>query len=372
MPPKSKAKESVADILAAANKKYSDKFSVGFESNVEFLDTGNMALNHLIGGGVPKGRITQFYGQSMSGKTTAALQTAAMTQKQIRADGTDQIILYMDYECALDEDYAMALGLDINDTETILMLRPDDFETGGNIARDLIQSGKVALIIWDSVPSMMPSTILEDEVGKAAVAPLPRLLAPFLGTLNPILNKTKTACIFINHIGDKIGGMPGFGPPTKVRPGGKALTYYSSVMIEFVVIGKEKGKVYDVYGDELEVAIASEVKAICTKNKVGVPMREARTLVRYGEGFDNFWSAQRILTNKGLITKGGAWYTFDDSIGGGRFNGQAQVNSKAAEDPAWRDNVIAVAGKIMAESKDPMTMAVEQRTKLFPDVDEQD
>src|SRR3954471_9106378 len=242
MPPKEK-KKTRAEILAAANKRYPDKFSIGFESTAEFLDTGNMALNHLIGGGVPKGRITQFYGQSMSGKTTAALQTAAKTQKMLRETNSPQFILYLDYECALDETYAESLGLDLNDAQTFMMVRPDDFETGANLARDLIQSGEAILVIWDSVPSMMPSSIFEDEVGKAAVAPLPRVLAPFLGTLNPIINKSKTACIFINHVGEKIGGMPGFGPPVKVRPGGKALTYYSSVMVEFTGTTKEKGKV---------------------------------------------------------------------------------------------------------------------------------
>src|ERR1043165_5806025 len=183
MPPKKK--KTRADILAEANKKFGDKFSVGFQSNAEFLDTGNLTLNHLIGGGVPLGRITQFYGQSMSGKTTAALQTAAMTQKKIREEGLDKVIVYMDYECALDESYASSLGLDLNDESTFMMFRPDDFETGGQIARDLIETGEVLLIIWDSVPSMIPSTVFADEVGKAAVAPLPRVLAPFLGTLNP-------------------------------------------------------------------------------------------------------------------------------------------------------------------------------------------
>src|SRR4051812_29615201 len=181
MPPKEK-KKTRADILAASTKKFGDEFSVGFQSNAEFLDTNNITLNHLIGGGVPRGRITQFYGQSMSGKTTAALQTAAKTQKKIRDENLGKIILYLDYECALDETYAQALGLDINDSTTFLMLRPDDFETGANVARDLIQSDNVLLAIWDSVPSMMPSSIFEDEVGKAAVAPLPRVLAPFLGT----------------------------------------------------------------------------------------------------------------------------------------------------------------------------------------------
>jgi recombination protein RecA len=371
MPP-AKKKVSRADILAAANKKYGDKFSVGFNSSAEFLDTGNITLNHLIGGGVPRGRITQFYGQSMSGKTTAALQTAAMTQKLIREKELNQIILYMDYECALDETYAKALGLDINDTDTFLMLRPDDFETGGNIARDLIQAGEVILAIWDSVPSMMPSTVFEDEVGKAAVAPLPRVLAPFLGTLNPILNKTNTAVIFINHVGEKIGGMPGFGPPAKVRPGGKALTYYSSVMVEFTGTTKEKGKIYNAFGEEIEVPIATLTKMTNTKNKVGIPMREAQALVRYGEGFDNFWVARRYFESKGLITKAGAWVKVDDSLGGGNFNGSAALQSHADANREWRQNIIDLAVKRLELEKDVDHTAVAAKlAKLLPqDVDE--
>jgi recombination protein RecA len=342
MPPVKK--KTRAEILSGLNKKYGDKYSVGFESKAEFLDTGNITLNHLIGGGVALGRITQFYGQSMCGKTTAALQTAAKTQQMLRATNTDKFILYLDYECALDEKYAKALGLDIHDTATFMMVRPDDFETGGNLARELIESGEVILCIWDSVPSMMPSSIFTDEVGKAAVAPLPRVLAPFLGTLNPIINKSKTACIFINHIGEKIGGMPGFGPPAKVRPGGKALTYYSSVMVEFIGTTKEKGKVYNVFGEEIEVAIATETKMICTKNKVGVPMREAKALVRYGEGFDNFWAARRYFEGKGLIS-GAAWITVDESLGGGKFNGKGQLQKFANENPDWRQNIIDIASK---------------------------
>lgn len=368
MPP-AKKKVTRADILAAANKKYADKFSIGFESNAEFLDTGNMPLNHLIGGGVPRGRITQFYGQSMSGKTTAALQTAAQTQKMIKEHNLDQIILYLDYECALDEIYAEALGLDISD-DSFLMLRPDDFETGANIARDLIESGEVLLAIWDSVPSMIPSTVFEEEVGKAQVAPLPRVLAPFLGTLNPILNKSKTAAIFINHVGEKIGGMPGFGPPAKVRPGGKALTYYSSVMIEFTGTTKEKGKVYNVYGEEVEVPIATETKMVCTKNKVGVPMREAKALVRYGEGFDNLWSARKILENKKLIISSGAWIKLDASLGGDSLNGTAQFNAKASTDGAWRQKLIDKAMQILAEDLAP-TAAVAAQRKLFANLDEE-
>lgn len=352
MPPKdkAKAKASVADILAGAAKKYSNKFSEGFHTDVEFLDTGNIALNDIIGGGVPLGRITQFYGKSMSGKTTAALQTAALAQKKIIAEDSDKIILYMDYECALDETYAKNLGLDIHH-DSFLMLRPLDFETGGGLAKDLILSGKVLLLVWDSVPAAMPSQIFEDEVGKPAVAPLARVMAPFLGMLNPILFETNTAAIFINHIGVKIGGMPGFGAPAKTRPGGEKLTFYSSVMIEFVSMSKEKGDIINIYGEKVEVAVATETKMVCTKNKVGVPQREGTALVRYGIGFDNMYAAKKILEFNGLIKTSGAWIKVDDSLGGYNLNGSKQFQEKVSSDPMWRAELIAKAEEILAKDR---------------------
>jgi recombination protein RecA len=350
MPPKEKAKASIADILEKSAKKYADKFSIGFETDVRFLDTGNIALNDIMGGGVPVGRITQFYGKSQSGKTTAALQTAALVQKRILEEESDDVILYMDYECALDETYAGNLGLDIHD-DSFVMIRPQDFEAGANLARELINSGKVALMVWDSVAAAVPSAMFDEELGKAAVAPLARLMSAFLAQLNPILLNTDTAAIFINHVHSAIGGMPGFGPPQKVRPGGEKLTYYSSVMVEFIAMTKEKGDIVNIYGEKVEVPVATETKMVCTKNKVGVPQREGRALVRYGIGFDNLWSAKKILEFNGLIKTAGAWIRIDDSLGGDTLNGTKAFAAKAKEDPTWRQMLIDSASAILEKDR---------------------
>lgn len=350
MPPKKKEVKSIADILGEANKKYADQFTVGFASNTRFLSTGNIALDDILGGGVAVGRLTQFYGKSQSGKTTAALQTAAGEQKRIIDEGSDEIILYMDYECALDETYARSLGLDIHD-DSFLMLRPENFEAGANLAKDLVSTGKVALVVWDSVAAAIPSAVFDEEVGKAAVAPLARLMSPFLGMFNPILLKTETAAIFINHVHNAIGGMPGFGPPQKVRPGGEKLTYYSSAMVEFIGTTKEKGIVKNVYGEDVEVAVATETKMVCTKNKTGIPQREGKALVRYGIGFDNFWSARKILEFNGLIKSAGAWIKLDDSLGGDSINGGKALVEKATNNPQWRQMLIDRAVNILAEDR---------------------
>src|SRR6187551_27925 len=165
MPPKEKAKASIAEIMAAASKKYADKYTEGFVADVKFLTTNNIGADDILGGGVAVGRIAQFYGKSQSGKTTAALQTAAGLQQAILAEESDDIILYMDYECALDETYARSLGLDVHDG-SFALIRPEDFETGANITRDLINTGKVRLLVWDSVAAAIPSTVFAEDVGK--------------------------------------------------------------------------------------------------------------------------------------------------------------------------------------------------------------
>jgi len=350
MPPKEKAKASIADILAEASKKYAGKYTEGFVADVNFLPTGNIGLDDILGGGVAVGRIAQFYGKSQSGKTTAALQTAAGVQKDILAEDSDDIILYMDYECALDEAYARSLGLDVHDP-SFGLFRPTDFETGANLTRDLIKTGKVRLLVWDSVAAAMPSSQVEDDLGKPAVAPLARLMSPFLGILNSILLTTNTTAIFINHVHSAIGGMPGFGPPQKTRPGGEKLTYYSSQMAEFIGTSKEKGTVVNVFGEEVDVAVATEVKMICTKNKVSMPQREAKALVRYGIGFDNLWAALKVLQYNKLVLKSGAWYKIDDSLGADNFNGMAKLVEHATENPEWRQKIIDAAVKILADDR---------------------
>jgi len=350
MPPKEKAKASIADVLSAASKKYADKYTMGFVADAKFLSTNNIGLEDILGGGVAVGRIAQFYGKSQSGKTTAALQTAGLAQQAILEEGSDDIILYMDYECALDETYARNLGLDVHDT-SFALFRPEDFETGANLTRDLIQTGKVRLLVWDSVAAAIPSSVIDDDIGKAAVAPLARLMSPFLGMLNPLLLKHDTSAIFINHLHAAIGGMPGFGPPQKTRPGGEKLTYYSSQMVEFIGTTKEKGKVINVYGEEVEVPVATEVKMVCTKNKVAMPQREAKALVRYGIGFDNLWAARKVLEHNKLITSAGAWIKIDESLGGDSFNGAAKFNEKAVSDPRWRQKLIDAAVKILEEDR---------------------
>ena len=85
--------------------------AVGFHDPVDWISTGNYALNYLISGdfnkGIPLGRVTCFAGESGSGKSFIASGNLVRHAQQ---QGILPIIL--DSENALDSDWLSALGID--------------------------------------------------------------------------------------------------------------------------------------------------------------------------------------------------------------------------------------------------------------------
>src|SRR5256884_7997687 len=101
--------------------------------HIEAIPTGSVALDLALGiGGIPRGRITEIYGPESSGKTTLCLHVIANAQ---RAGG---YAAYIDAEHALDTDYAVKLGVDV---ESLLVSQPDTGEQAMEICEILVRSG---------------------------------------------------------------------------------------------------------------------------------------------------------------------------------------------------------------------------------------
>ena len=114
-------------ILAKSSKDYDLDVESPLEENVKLMSTGNLAIDHVLGGGFGVGRIAEILGDPSSGKSTCATQTAAWVQRQIKAGHPDyagKYILYMDHERTFDARYATSLGLDVQDTSTFLYRKP--------------------------------------------------------------------------------------------------------------------------------------------------------------------------------------------------------------------------------------------------------
>ena len=170
---------------------------------IESVPTGALALDLALGiGGLPRGRVTEIYGPESSGKTTLATHVVAEAQRN------GGVCAYIDAEHAMDPVYAKAIGVDIDE---LLISQPDTGEQALEITDMLVRSGALDVIVIDSVAALTPRAEIEGEMGDAHVGLQARLMSQALRKLTSNLSKSKTICIFINQLREKIGVM--FGSP---------------------------------------------------------------------------------------------------------------------------------------------------------------
>ena len=169
--------------------------------SVETISTGALALDLALGvGGLPRGRIVEIYGPESSGKSTLAMHVVAEAQRN------GGICAYIDAEHAMDPVYAKAIGVDVDE---LLISQPDTGEQALEIADVLIRSGAIDVLVVDSVAALTPRAEIEGEMGDSHVGLQARLMSQALRKLTANLNKSRTICVFINQLREKIGVMFG-------------------------------------------------------------------------------------------------------------------------------------------------------------------
>ena len=272
--------------------------------NIESVPTGALALDLALGvGGLPRGRVTEIYGPESSGKSTLATHVVAEAQRN------GGICAYIDAEHAMDPVYARAIGVDVDE---LLISQPDTGEQALEIADTLVRSGAIDVIVIDSVAALTPKAELEGEMGQSHVGLQARLMSQALRKLTSNLNRTKTICIFINQLREKIGVM--FGSP-ETTPGGRALKFYSSVRLDIRRIESLKSGV-EIVGNRTRVKVV--------KNKCAPPFRQAEFDIMYGKGISREGSLLDTGVEMDIVTKSGAWYTYEGvQLGQGRENAKS-------------------------------------------------
>ena len=303
------AKNEKKKALDSAVKRIEKQFGQGSimrlgeasSMNVETIPTGALPLDIALGvGGIPRGRIIELYGNEASGKTTLALHMIAETQK------IDGIAAFIDAEHALDPKYAENLGVNI---DNLLISQPNNGEEALEIAEALVRSNAIDVVVIDSVAALVPKAELEGEMGDSHVGLQARLMSQAMRKLSGAISKSKTACVFINQIREKVGVM--FGNP-ETTPGGRALKFYSSVRIEL----RRSQTIKD--GDEI---IGSHARAKVVKNKVAPPFRKTEFDIMYGTGISASGSVLDLGVEMDIINRAGSWYSYgDERLGQGREN----------------------------------------------------
>ena len=307
--------ESLDDVLAAINKKYGSGsiMTLGDTRPVatNLLSTGSLMIDKVLGGGIALGRATEIYGVESSGKSTLCLHIAAECQKN---GGT---VAYIDTENALDTKYAAQLGVDV---QKLIFSQPDSAEQALEIVDMLAQSGKVNLIVLDSVAALAPQAELDGEMSDMTIGLVARLLSKSLRKITHTLNEKNCAVIFINQLRDKISTGFSMGP-AEGTPGGRALKFFASQRIELRKTTAIKEGA-DVVGTKVKVKIV--------KNKISPPMKTCEIPLIFGKGFSGGDEVLDLALEFGLCLQSGAFYT---SYDGQRFQGKAKLKTYYEEHP---------------------------------------
>jgi recombination protein RecA len=324
-----------------------DKTSMAIES----ISTGALSLDLALGiGGLPRGRVTEIYGPESSGKSTLAMHVVAEAQRN------GGVCAYIDAEHAMDPIYAKAIGVDI---DQLLISQPDTGEQALEICDMLVRSGAIDVVVIDSVAALTPRAEIEGDMGDSHVGLQARLMSQALRKLTGNLSKTNTIAIFINQLREKIGVM--FGSP-ETTPGGRALKFYSSVRLDIRRIESLK--------DGAEV-VGNRTRVKVVKNKVSPPFRQAEFDIMYGKGISREGTLLDIAVDLGIITKSGAWFTYEgEQLGQGRENAKTFLTDNPEVMMDVSDKVMIASG-LRPDPNAPVEDAIAEGDEAFTEADDE-
>lgn len=347
-------------------------------------------LNYSTYGGIPRGQITEFFGDPGGGKSTTSVDVCKNAHKLFQKEYEEQLsalrlaannksdkvaaaklaelesrgpkkVLYADLEHSFDAAWAKKLGIQPEDMD---IMQPPDVvaEDILQTIHELIESGELGLVVLDSIPSLIPRQELEKKYGERTVSALAGLLTVFFRKIVPVLKRYDTTLLIINQTRDNMDN-----PYVVSTPGGKALKFYCSLRMQFKI-----GSPVDFLGNELpsnaENPSGYIVTAKIVKQKTAPWDRKnasyylmAQTGIEIEMDF-----AQLAVKKYGIIAKAGAWFTLSDPYTGEvlsdetgkpvKVNGMAKVLDFLKLNPDYFDRlqkfILAdIAGEELSEEE---------------------
>lgn len=283
-------------------------------------------MNYCTYGGIPVGRVTEFFGAEHGGKTTSALDIVAnfqaLERKAAEEDDkyTPKNVFYADVENTLDSEWAQKLGVD---TDSMYLMQPksQSAEEIFNLIEDVIETGEIGLVVIDSIAAMVSQDELEKDYDEKSFGGISGPLSRFSKKIEMLCAKYNCTLIGINQVRDDVNSSWG-GYKT---PGGRAWRHICICRFEF-----RKGKYIDEKGEDLsntaETPAGNKIMLSMTKNKTCPPNRRTGFYtLRYDTGVDYLADLVEVALKFGLIEKSGSWFVILGDTSN-KIQGQAGVN----------------------------------------------
>lgn len=318
----------IDDLIKSMNKEFKEELVHKGLSSYDYrrIPFTSPRLNYMTYGGIPMGKLVEFYGVEHSGKTTTALDIVANYQHMEDA----KEVMYADLENTLDTVWATKLGVDL-DKMYIFNPTNQGAETIFEKLLKIIETDEIGLIVIDSLGVMVSNQALEKSVEEKTYGGIAMALTNFSKKAEMLCHKHNCTIIGINQMradmNSPYGGM--------ATTGGMAWRHNCSVRLEF-----RMGKYFDDKGNELsrqtENPCGNYVMVSMTKNKTCPPTRRTGFYtLKYLEGIDYIGDMIEVALKYGIIDRAGAWFSIINPTTGeqvAKLQGQSKVNEYLSDD----------------------------------------
>jgi len=309
------------------------------------IPSGILSLDWALGGGFPRGRHSEIFGNWSTGKTYASLRLIASAQK------LGMNTCYLDAEGSFDPDWATSIGIETNRMTYHRQVHGNQMV---DLAETLLRSRLYGVIVLDSIAALIPKPELDQDMETVSYGTQQaKMMSAAMRKLTTA--NDKTALIYINQMRDSIGSI---FRSSGVTPGGRAMSFYAGVRLEMVKMEtiKRPGKVIDPKsGEQKKQDVVRGHRALVkiVKDKTGGSTMGQTTQFVFDYNTGSIDPTEDLLyvgRNLGLVKKKGLKFAvkgFEDEAQTGkeRFRKWLKTNKAVAEELQEQIEAIIYDGK---------------------------
>lgn len=313
------------DVLARLDPKTAARIKTASEAKVDYLPLASFGATRALGGGIVRGRISLFYGNYSSGKSTLFLQSIGEWQKQ------GLVCAWNDAEGTFDPEFARKLGVN---TDELILIRERSFGKITNAVTPLLRA-KIDVLVIDSISMAVPAVFVNED-GSIKDFDETKQLGAHAKACTMMVNSIHhenedTAVVLLSQTTTEIGQ----NYAKQVPHGGKKVQFASTQMVLLQSTGTEKEQIVEEvqHGDVvLKEPVGRRVKLYVDKNKAGPQSRRCEYDLFYAGdfiGIDNVGEVIDEAITYGIINQARAWFNMGDT----KWQGRKAVVKHFRENP---------------------------------------